>query len=144
MIHLIIGCGICVIFNFGLYIKVIKPMDSMLIYSGKKKIKLLSVKRNKHKLTFVQQETFLITFVCTLIMVIIIIGCLSAQLTVWFLYNDGREIEISTDITLAVTGVNCFFGFCLYDKFSKKQNVWLLARHEEETKQEISDDQTDQ
>lgn len=144
MIHLIIGCGICVIFNIGNYIKVMKPMDSMLMYSGKKKIKLLSIKKNKHKLSLVQKNTFLITFLLTLITMIIVIGFLVAQITVWLLFGDGKEIEITSDVALAMTVANGFISSCFYDRFKRQQNKWLLARHEEETKQEISDDQTDQ
>lgn len=143
MIHLIIGCGICVIFNYCLYLKAIKPMDSMLIYSGKRKIRLMRLKRNGRKLEFVPKETFLITFICALVTIIVVVGFLIAQLTVWFLYGDGKEIEIVTDVALAGTGANCFVGFCLYDKFSKKQNEWLLARHDEETKQEVADNQNE-
>lgn len=144
MIHLIIGCGLCVIFNIGIYIVIIKPIDSMLTHSKKRQVKALSLKRIKSKFRLVQKNTFLITVLLTLITMIIIIGFLVAQITVWLLFGDGKEIEITSDVALAMTVANGFICSCFYDRFKRQQNKWLLARHEEETKQESSDEQTDQ
>ena len=45
MIHLIIGCGLCVIFNIGIFVVMIKPIDSMLTHSQKRQVKVLSLKK---------------------------------------------------------------------------------------------------
>lgn len=143
MIHLIIGCGLCVIFNIGIFVVLIKPIDSMLTHSQKRQVKVLSLKKIDTKLKLVQKNTFLITLLLTIITVIIIIGFLVAQITVWFLCGDGKEIEITSDVALAMTVANGFICSCLYDRFKRKQNEWLLARHDEETKREIADNQNE-
>lgn len=143
MIHLIIGCGLCVIFNIGIFVVMIKPIDSMLTHSQKRQVKVLSLKKIDTKLKLVQKNTFLITFLLTIITVIIIIGFLVAQITVWFLCGDGKEIEITSDVALAMTVANGFICSCLYDRFKRKQNEWLLARHDEEKKREITDNQNE-
>lgn len=131
MIHLIIGCGICIIFNVACYISIIKPMDTMLDFSGKRQIRL-KTHRRKIKNGIGQKKTFLVTFILTLITAIIVVGFVVAQIVVWCLCGDGKEIEIVSDIALAMTVVNGFICSCFYDSFAKHQNEWLLARHEQE------------
>lgn len=106
-------------------------MDAMLVFSGKRQIRLKTHKR-KNKKGIGQKKTFLVTFILTLITVIIIVVFVVAQIVVWCLCGDGKEIEIASDVALAMTGVNGFICSCFFDSFNKHQNEWLLAQHEQE------------
>ena len=143
MNFLIIGIFLCAFLSVGEYLIVLRYMDKYLTFSGKRKKRIrLFFKNNKqHELRY--RETYLITYTCKIVTFTLLFVLVIIQLVVYFVVDKENGIRVASDVSIFIMCMNGLVCSVLDEKYKRKSKEWLLAHHEEATKQNFSEDQTE-
>lgn len=143
MNFLIIGIFLCAFLSVGEYLIVLRYMDQYLTFSGKRKKRIrLFFKNNKqHELRY--RETYLITYTCKIVTFTLLFVLVIIQLIVYFVVDKENGIRVASDVSIFIMCMNGLVCSVLDEKYKRKRKEWLLAHHEEATKQKSSEDQTE-